>query len=90
MQTQTATISVGLANGDAQLWDQIQSMEPGTQLHSARQQRYLIKDIRHILDTLKVLRHLMQRDVSKPVQIIKRSGGQWSLKENGEDFLSSP
>jgi hypothetical protein len=85
---QEAEIDVGLANGDEGLWDFFQEMElKNVRVESARQQNYLIRDVRPVLNMLRALRLLTQRDVSRPVPIIKRSGGQWSLKDGGEDTL---
>ena len=85
---QEAEISLELINGDPQLWDHFDQMQKSSQAYGKRQPTFTIEEVRPVLNTLRALRHLTQRDVSSPVKIIKRSGGQWSLKDGGEYSLS--
>jgi hypothetical protein len=84
---QEAEIDVGLANGDERLWDLFDQMQKHDQAFNKRQPTYTVAEVRPVLNMLRALRLLTQRDVSRPVPIIKRSGGQWSLKDGGEDTL---
>lgn len=84
---QEAEITVGLANGDERLWDLFDQMQRHNQAYAKRQPTYTVEEIRPVLNMLRALRALTQRDVLRPVPIIKKSGGQWSLKDGGEDIL---
>ena len=83
-----AELSLALISGGPKFWDHLETIQENSIKLTNKVPHYKIKDVRPVLDTLRALRHLTQRDVSSPVKIIKRSGDQWSLKDTGEVTLS--